>query len=404
MKYILLRLKRFCGFVTGIVFFVSGIFKLLDPVGAGLVVIEYFDFFHLGLLDGISKPFATALALLETAVGTALITGIWRKLTAHAACLMQIFFTLISLILVIFNPDMDCGCFGEVIHLSHLETFLKNILLSLLLASYTFPVKALGGPKKHKYVSFSIVMISVMAFTIYSWASIPLMDFTDYKPASVLQDSKEFPTAEDDLYEVVLVYEKNGKQQKFCLEDIPDTSWTFVRTETSLRKEYAGSVIDLSFYDNHGDYHDYLAADGKVMVISVYDPYFRAKKWESTADFIVEAEKKDFRVLLLTASTEDEINSIYVNLDKATRKTLHRCTYFADYKTLITLNRSNGGLTFFSDGYLIEKWAASAKPDADELEKILHGDDTETILDSSTKDSLTFQGFLLYAFAIMLLL
>ena len=32
-----MRLRRFCAFLTGFVFFISGIFKLLDPVGAGLV-------------------------------------------------------------------------------------------------------------------------------------------------------------------------------------------------------------------------------------------------------------------------------------------------------------------------------------------------------------------------------
>ena len=51
MKYILQRTKRFCGFVTGFVFFLSGIIKLLDPVGAGLVMDGYFDFLHLGFME-----------------------------------------------------------------------------------------------------------------------------------------------------------------------------------------------------------------------------------------------------------------------------------------------------------------------------------------------------------------
>ena len=46
MKYLLLRIKRFCGFITGFVFFIGGILKLMDPVGAGLVMGEYLDFMH----------------------------------------------------------------------------------------------------------------------------------------------------------------------------------------------------------------------------------------------------------------------------------------------------------------------------------------------------------------------
>ena len=64
MKYIILRLKRFCGFITGIVFFLSGIVKLLDPVGAGLVVSEYFNFLHIPFLDPIAKQTASFLAFM----------------------------------------------------------------------------------------------------------------------------------------------------------------------------------------------------------------------------------------------------------------------------------------------------------------------------------------------------
>ena len=51
-------MKRFCGFVTGVVFFLGGIIKLMDPVGAGLVMKEYFDFLHLGFLGFASKHVA----------------------------------------------------------------------------------------------------------------------------------------------------------------------------------------------------------------------------------------------------------------------------------------------------------------------------------------------------------
>ncbi len=63
MRYLLLRLKRFCGFITGMVFFLSGIVKLMDPVGAGLVMKEYYDFLHLDFLAFSSKIMGVAFAL-----------------------------------------------------------------------------------------------------------------------------------------------------------------------------------------------------------------------------------------------------------------------------------------------------------------------------------------------------
>ena len=175
MRYLLLRLKRFCGFITGFVFFLSGIVKLMDPVGAGLVMKEYYEFLHLGFLSFSAKPVGVFFALAETVIGTALITGVWRRITAQCAIAMQGFFTLLTLFLVIFNPEMDCGCFGEAIHLTHLQTFLKNIVLLALLLTYYIPRKHLGETRKKKYVSFALVTASVIAFTIYSWMTIPMM-------------------------------------------------------------------------------------------------------------------------------------------------------------------------------------------------------------------------------------
>ena len=113
------RIRKICSILIGIVFFIAGISKLMDPVGAGLVVGEYFKFFHLGFLNFASQGVGVTMALLETLMGAALITSVFRKLTAILSSVMTAFFTLLTLILLIFNPPMDCGCFGEVVELSH---------------------------------------------------------------------------------------------------------------------------------------------------------------------------------------------------------------------------------------------------------------------------------------------
>ena len=78
--------------------------------------------------------------------------------------------------------------------------------------------------------------------------------------------------------------------------------------------------------------------------------------------------------------------------------------YYCDYKTLITMNRSNGGATWFSKGYLIKKWSSRTYPDLSALEKYRKGNTTESVLENDAEGSLIFQGFLLYVFAVMLLL
>jgi hypothetical protein len=306
-----------------------------------------------------------------------------------AALIMQSAFTLITLFLLIFNPEMDCGCFGEAIHLTHLQTFVKNLILLALILLYFFPNKHLGEPKRRKHVSFGIVGLSCVAFMVYSLMYIPLVDFTDYKTTAHLQAAEKHPVNEADMYEAVFTYEKDGERKTFDLEHLPDSTWTFVNTETILKEEFADKPVTLSIYDNEGNYLDALAAEGRVMVISVYDNDIRPGIWKEIERFAENAEAAGFRPLIITADTGEDTEA---------------GRYKSDYKTLITLNRSNGGVTYISDGYLIRKWARRAMPDMDELKALQNEAETETMIGHSSQSSLTFQAFLLYVFAVMLLL
>ena len=391
MRYLLLRFKRLCGFIAGFVFFAGGILKLMDPSGAGLVMGEYLDFMHLKFLGFASKPLGTAFAFAETIIGTALITGVWRRISGTAALAFQFFFTILTLALVIFNPKMDCGCFGEAIHLTHMESFLKNIVLCMLLCLYLFPVKHLGTPKKQKYVSFFIVSASVATFALYSWMHIPLVDFTDYKPGAVLKAGNAFATQSEDIYDAVFVYQKDGTEEAFGLNNLPDSTWTFVRTETAEKpgSETEG-LIDLSMRNEEGEYMDELASAGKAMIISVYNPDISASRWNQIEEFARNAQEAGFKSFILVPDMPE------IQLEAP--------VYLSDYKTLIAMNRSNGGATYFCEGYLIRKWSFGNLPSLESLEEIHDEDETETVIEHDTKGSLGFQGFLLYVFAVMMLL
>lgn len=402
MKYLLLRLKRFCGFLVGIVFLISGILKLLDPVGSGLVMDEYFSFLHIGFMGFAAKPLGVMFALIEALIGTALMTGVWRKISGIIALAFQGFFTLVTVLLVIFNPEMDCGCFGEAVHLTHWQTFSKNLILLALLSAYYFPTKMLGQPKPRKYVSFSIVAVSLVLLTGYSLRYIPLVDFTDFKPSAILQAANT-GTADADRFESVFVYEKDGEEETFSLGHLPDSTWTFVRTETRERF-YADDDLVLSIMDDDGIYHDEYAAEGKVVVISVYDVDRRPAAWVETASFIDVLAHSGFTPFLLVSSSYEDVRERLEGLPDGVLPILESCMYYSDYKTLVTMNRSNGGATYFDDGLLIRKWAASAYPDESVLKDIYDSANTEILIGQSTRGSLTFQSFLLYVFAVLLLL
>ncbi len=374
-------LRRFCAFLVGMVFFLSGLLKLLDPVGAGLVVGEYLKFLHLDSLSAFSLVAGVGMALVETILGTALMVGLWRKVVSIVTFVVLGFFTALTLVLLIFNPVMDCGCFGEAIHLTHLQTFIKNIIL-LALAMVAFIPGRLGQPRRRKYVAFGIVCAFVVAFTVYSLMYIPLVDFTEFKPGARLEACGDGYTTS---YTAYFVYERDGEERTFTLNNLPDSTWTYVRTDTVAEETGDDSMAVLSFSDEDGNYFDELATRGDVLVFSVYNvKRMSAKRWAKLVAAVLDAENSGFTAIVLSQRHLELPNS-----------------YLSDYKTILTMNRSNGGATYFHNGTLVRKWARRALPSGGELTKILGSDKVETIVETALRRNLVYEGLIVVVFGVL---
>lgn len=386
-------LRRLCSILLGMVYFIAGMLKLMDPVGAGLVVEGYLQFLHLDFLSFAAKCLGVGLALLETLLGAALIAGVWRRQVAAVTSILTAAFTALTLVLVIFNPEMDCGCFGEAVHLTHMQTFMKNILLCFLCAGAFLPVKDYGRTRKSKVVAFCLVAATVALFMTMSLISIPLRDFTEFAPGATINAEADDVSgsadgAGDSKEEYYVIYEKNGQEGAFTLDNLPDSTWTFVRVENIERSipDYEQSVPVFYISDAEGNYYNELLSEGKVMVLSVYDvPGY--KDSDKGAQFLRDAEAAGFTAL---AVAREPISG----LD----------TYMSDYKKLITFNRSNGGATYLDDGEIICKWPSRRLPDSEELSKVASRNSMEQLVGRSSRRRIAFQGVVLYSLALLLIL
>ena len=382
------RIRRFCAVLIGLVFLASGLLKLLDPVGTGLIVSEYFKFFHLGFLQGTAKAIGMVLSLVEATTGAALISGVFRKTTAVVTSILVVFFTIITLILWIAKPEMDCGCFGEAIHLTHGQTLLKNVVLLALSAVAFIPFQNFGVPRKGKYVAFFLALPSLIFALCHNARHLPMIDFTEFAPGTELFASLDNDYQEMDGKVPTFIYERNGQRGSFTLDALPDSTWTFVGVDTLSRsgmyKNTAKPV--LSFRDAEGEYQDELAVLGKVMVFSVYDP--EDADWDRIRTQAAEARISGATPLILAVPGEYTPEDVYL----------------ADYKPLITLNRANGGATYFNDGELISKWSPRDVPKGEDLKEVLDREPVSLSTDFITGRRINAQGFALYLLALLLLL
>ncbi len=392
--------RRFCAFVLGSVFLVSGILKLMDPVGSEFVMKSYFTFLHIGFMDFAAKFLGVSFALAEAVLGAALMSGVWRKAVGISVVVLTVFFTLLTLVLVIFNPAMDCGCFGEALHLTHFQTFIKNLILCALCCGAFIPMRELDRPVKVKYVSFALTAVSIAALLVYSLIALPLKDYTAFAPGAVLQAAAaEDP---DGFAEPEFIYEKDGVTQSFTLDELPDSSWTFVDSRIPQAGFAAGAVLSLT--DAAGEYCDTMATQGNVLVISAYKK-LSAGRLEGIEALVRDARALGFTPLVLVPSADVLPESVRVTASGAfLPEWLDGIVRFSDFKTLATLNRSNGGATWISDGQIVRKWSYTLRPSAEKLETLLAEDPAALALETASRGSLALQGFLLYVFAVLLLL
>lgn len=386
--------RRFCAFVLGAVFLISGILKLMDPVGSEFIMKSYFSFLHIGFMDFSAKFFGVAFALTEAVLGAALMSGVWRKVVGIAVVALTTFFTLLTLVLLIFNPVMDCGCFGEAIHLTHLQTFVKNVILCALCCGAFIPMRELDRPVKVKYVSFALTACSLVALLIYSLVALPLKDYTAFHPGAMLQAAAD--EQYKDFSEPEFIYEKDGVTQAFSLDALPDSSWNFVDSRIRQDDFAAGTVLTLT--DDSGKYCDSLATKGNVLVVSAYRK-LSAGRIEGIESLVADARAAGLTPIVLVSS--DDVLAAASEKHAALEDGL---VYYSDYKTLATLNRSNGGATWISDGQIVRKWSYTLRPSSEKLSAALAEDPTALALETQSKGSLALQSFLLYIFAVLLLL
>ena len=125
------------------------------------------------------------------------------------------------------------------------------------------------------------------------------------------------------------------------------------------------------------------------MVFSVYDPV--TVDWETLETHYRTTELTEARPLLLVAGTQDQV-----------RLPQDIQPYFADYKTLITMNRSNGGGTYFYYGELMHKWSVRQFPN--DLAEDIAGDPDALSTRHVTRRRITAQGFCVVMLAILVLL
>ena len=361
--------------LLGLVFIFSGAVKAIDPLGTVYKIEDYlkaFGGFFTELMP-MAEVAAWGLIALELLLGVAMLLNVRTQWTSWLALLFYLVMTPLTLYIALTNPVSDCGCFGDAIVLTNWQTFWKNvvlIVLAIILVALRKHVRQLWS----NWMEILLVALTILAAVVFmSWTRnhLPIKDFRPYKIGNHLPTLMEYPEdAEPDVYEYAFVYEKDGVEQTFTLENYPkgDSTWTFVRQESKLiKKGYEPPIHDLEILNaNYEDLTwDILESEEPVTLVVMYD----LKKADKSQIAKVEALASNlspFASLPDTLPLQGESEgAFYILTGSGTDDIINFCLEYptlSDYVctcdpvTLKTIVRANPGVIVLQNGIVIDKY------------------------------------------------
>ena len=220
MKYLVTIFR----ILVGLLFIFSGLIKANDPLGLSFKMQEYFEIWGMSKFDSWTLLFSVLMNAFEIIAGFALLFG-WRiRLFTWLLLLLILFFTFLTGYTYITGKPTNCGCFGDCIPITPATSFLKDVILLIMIAilfwkrRYIQPIFTSGT----NTVLMLLVTIFSFGFQWYTLNYLPVVDCLPYKKGNNINERMKMPAnAIPDKTVITFVYEKDGKTVEFTADNFP---------------------------------------------------------------------------------------------------------------------------------------------------------------------------------------
>lgn len=359
-----------CRFLLGATFVFSGFVKAIDPIGTQYKLQDYISAVGMGGIvpDIVTLLASVALSALEFSLGAFVLFAIRRHLVSKILVAFMAVMTLITVWIALFNPVKDCGCFGEALRLTNVQTLLKNIVL--LAASVVVAWRPLRMyrflSRSTQWIAINYTILFVLLLSAHCLYHLPLIDFRPYHIGMNIKKGMEIPAgAPQPEFETTFILQKNGVKKEFTLDNYPDSSWQFVDSKTVQTKEgYVPPIHDFSIQKADGDDITDSVLTAKGYIFLLVSPHLEQADDSNFGDIDLLYEycqERKIPFYCLTASTKKDID----HWADITGAEYPFC--FTDETTLKTIIRSNPGLLLLKDGTIIRKWSHNDLPSSSSL-------------------------------------
>jgi uncharacterized membrane protein YphA (DoxX/SURF4 family) len=376
MKKIALNFSRI---FVGVLFIFSGLIKANDPLGFGYKLQEYFEVFKMPFLSEFATGIAVILCVLEIVLGALLLFGFWSKKVTGGLLLVIIFFTFLTFVSAAFKVVTSCGCFGDAIPLTPWQSFSKDLVLLVLIIYLFMQHKLINPITENAKVQSALLIIVTLAstlFGVYTYSTLPVIDFLPYKIGANLPQLMKIPEGEKgDEYAIMYNMQNKTTNEKKVMSDKDylkteiwkDENWEIVGEpeKVLVKKGYTPKIMDLMISDASGtDYTKELIENPYYNLVIVA---YNLKDVNENAIAKINAialnatEQFNIRTVLLTSNSASDADEF------SKRMKLFAEVFYADAVPLKSMVRSNPGVMLLKNGVVINKWHYNTMPTFDKL-------------------------------------
>ena len=342
---------------VGVLFIISGLIKLNDPVGFSFKLGDYFapEVLNLPFLEPYALVIAVLVVILEVLLGVMLIVGYAKKFTLWSLLLMIVFFTFLTFYSAYFNKVTDCGCFGDALKLTPWESFSKDVVL-LVLILFLYKGSRYIQPFFSKGVRSITVFISLILclwLGLHVLEHLPVIDFRAYKVGTNITKGMQTPAdAPRAVYQYNWSFDVNGQQKTVINRgEDPKIDGTLLGVETSvLQKGYEPPIHDFSIERDGTDYTTQMLEEEHLLVVIAYNLNVAQNEgFIAIKEATDSALEKGYTVIGISASSTPETQKIAAKYD------LDFKFYFCDMTALKTIIRSNPSIMSLEKGTILQK-------------------------------------------------
>lgn len=354
MKYIVQLSRIF----VGVLFIISGLIKLNDPLGFSYKLQEYFstDVLNIPFLEPYALAISVFVVVFEVVLGVFLLIGYKPKFTIWSLLAMIVFFTFLTFYSAYFDKVKDCGCFGDALKLTPWESFTKDLVLLFFILILFFGIKHI----KPLFNQLGLTVVALLSFIACLWFGynvlmhLPSKDFRPYKIGANMQEGMIVPDdAPKPIIEYKWKFDVNGEEQIFTTDGGYPTvdGGKYISVETEVIDEgYEAPIKDFSIETSDMDLTDHYLEQDNVIVVVMYSIENSEKDGLRKLKSVTEnAIKNGYQVIGLSASG-DEMKEQFKK-----EYNLNFDTYLCDEKVLKTIVRSNPGIIELQQGTIKQK-------------------------------------------------